>query len=107
MKKSKLFILSLSVLAGLSFLVPLENVHAAEIENSSTTLATNQIWATRTVPYTTKSSMWVSQTRNGTLYEGYIYNRGFSDGTGNYSFFSGYLRASGPYVPQSLKLDEK
>lgn len=51
--------------------------------------------------------MWVSQTRNGTLYEGYIYNRGFSDGTGNYSFFSGYLKQSGPYVPQSIELNER
>ncbi len=97
MKKFNMLLLSLVVAlsAGLAYQLP--NVQAAESAETKIEIASESIWVSRTVPYTRDQAMWVTETRNGKTYSGYIYNRGFSDGTGHYSFFSGYIR-TGPHA---------
>lgn len=101
MKKFKM--LSLSLVATISFGVPTTflNVHASENLTPVVSQVANEIFVTRTVPYTNKSAMWVTETRNGVTYSGYIYNRGM-DSTGNYSIFTGYIKA-GPYAPTIIE----
>ena len=98
MKKVKLFLLSFVVVLSSGFAFQLPNVQAAENTETKVEIASDSIWVSRTVPYTYQKSMWVTETRNGKTYSGYIYNRGFADGTGHYSFFSGYIR-TGPHAP--------
>ncbi|MCZ8539708.1 hypothetical protein [Psychrobacillus psychrodurans] len=105
MKKIIILTLSLVVVLCLGFAVQVENVQAAQSKETMISVASEEIFVTKVVPFTRQQSMWVTETRNGKTYSGYIYNRGFSDGTGNYSFFSGYLKI-GPYAPTVLKLEE-
>ena len=105
MKKFKILLLSLVVSLSFGFTAQAENVQAAESKETKIDVASDQIFVSRTVRYTREQSMWVTETRNGKTYSGYIYNRGFADGTGNYSFFSGYIK-TGPYAPVSLELDK-
>lgn len=104
MKKFKM--LSLSLVAILSLGVPttFSNVQASENVEPVIAKVSDQIFVTRTVPYTYTSAMWVTETRNGVTYSGYIYNRGM-DSTGNYSIFTGYIK-SGPFVdPYSIEIE--
>lgn len=105
MKKFKILLLSLVVSLSFGFTAQAENVQAAESKETKIDVASDQIFVSRTVRFTRDQSMWVTETRNGKTYSGYIYNRGFADGTGNYSFFSGYIK-TGPYAPVSLELDK-
>lgn len=105
MKKFIILILSLVVVLSLGFTVQVENVQAAQSKEIIISVAPEEIFVTKVVPFTRQQSMWVTETRNGKTYSGYIYNRGFSDGTGNYSFFSGYLK-TGPYAPTVLQLED-
>lgn len=105
MKKFRILMLSLVVVLSLGFAVQVENVQAAESIETKINIASDEIFVSKVVPYTTQQSLWVTETRNGKTYSGYIYNRGFSDGTGNYSFFSGYIR-TGPYAPTVLKFED-
>ncbi|QTD40024.1 hypothetical protein [Sporosarcina sp. Te-1] len=104
MKKFKIIYLSLILAFGFGFTVQMANVQAAENLEPVVSQAADEIFVTRTVPFTHAKSMWVTETRNGKTYSGYIYNRGFADGTGNYSFFSGYILA-GPYAPMATELE--
>ncbi|MCK1998672.1 hypothetical protein MPH47_15820 [Psychrobacillus psychrodurans] len=105
MKKFIILILSLVVVLSMGFAVQVENVQAAQSKETMISVASEEIFVTKVVPFTRQQSMWVTETRNGKTYSGYIYNRGFSDGTGNYSFFSGYLK-TGPYAPTVLQVED-
>ncbi|WP_042477319.1 hypothetical protein [Bacillus ndiopicus] len=100
MKKFKMLSLSLITAFTLSAPVTLSSVQAAENLEPVITPASDTIFVSRTVPLTYTSAMWVTETRNGKTYSGYIYNRG-TDSTGNYSIFTGTIRVGShvePYV---------
>lgn len=105
MKKFKILLLSLVVALSTGFAVQAENVQASESTETKVTVASDQIYVSKVVPFTRQQSMWVTETKNGKTYSGYIYNRGFSDGSGNYTLFSGYIK-TGPYAPTVIKIDE-
>lgn len=96
MKKFKM--LSLSLVATLSLGIPatFSTAQASVNVEPVISIVSDEIFVTRTVPYTNTSAIWVTETRNGKSYSGYIYNRG-QDSTGNYSIFTGYLK-TGPFV---------
>ena len=104
MRKFKM--LSFSLIAALSLGVSVQgsNVQASESGVPIIAQASDEIFVSRTVPFTHTSAMWVTETRNGKTYSGYLYNRG-TDTTGYLSIFTGYLKV-GPYVDQSLPEDE-
>ncbi len=99
MKKMKMVLLSLIVVLSSGFAFQLPNVQAAESTETKVEIASDRIWVSKTLPYTRETAIWVTEARNGKIYSGYLYNRGFADGTGHYSFFSGYLLTGGPYAP--------
>ena len=105
MKKFKILLLSFVIALCFGFTAQAENVQATESKETKVDVASEQIFVSRTVRFTRDQSMWVTETRNGKTYSGYIYNRGFADGSGNYSFFSGYIR-TGPHAPLSLELEK-
>lgn len=89
--------LSFIAVLSLGLSVAVSNVQASENAVPLITQAADQIFVSRIVPYTTRQSMWVTETRNGKTYSGYLYNRGFADGDGRTVLFTGNLKA-GPYV---------
>lgn len=103
---NKFKMLSLSLVAAFSFGVSatFSSVQAAESLTPEVSVAADTIWVTKTVLYTYTQALWVTETRNGITYSGYIYNRGM-DSTGNYSIFTGYLK-SGPYAELSILENE-
>ncbi|MBE1557102.1 hypothetical protein [Sporosarcina limicola] len=103
MKKFKMLALSLIAALSLGLSVTVSNVQASESVVPLITQASDQIYATRTVPYTHTSAMWVTETRNGKNYSGYVYNRGFADSSGHYSFFAGWLLAGSHADPYLLE----
>lgn len=105
MKKFKVISLSLILALGFGFSTQGSTVQAAENLEPVVSPAADEIFVSRTVPFTYSKSMWVTETRNGKTYSGYIYNRGFADSSGNYSFFSGYISV-GPYAPVETKLED-
>ncbi|MEC1178726.1 hypothetical protein P9B03_09550 [Metasolibacillus meyeri] len=105
MKKFKMLSLSLSLIAAFTLSTPatLSSVQAAENLEPVITPAADTIFVSRTVPKTFTSAIWVTETRNGKTYSGYIYNRGI-DKTGHFSIFNGEIRVGShaePYVLES------
>ncbi|WP_107838722.1 hypothetical protein [Metasolibacillus meyeri] len=98
--KAQLIMLSLSLIAAFTLSTPatLSSVQAAENLEPVITQAEDKIFVTRIEP-TNVSAIWVTETRNGKTYSGYIYNRG-SYGGGKY-IFNGYIHTgshANPYV---------
>ena len=77
MKKFKILSFSLIAALSLGLSVQVSNVQASESVVPLVTQAADEIYVSRTVPFTHTSAMWVTETRNGKTYSGYIYNRGF------------------------------
>ncbi|MER2039417.1 MAG: hypothetical protein ABS944_14825 [Solibacillus sp.] len=102
MNKFKVLILSLVAALSLGVTSTFSTVQATESLTPNISVASDTIWYSKEVPYTTTQSMWVTVNRNGKTYSGYIYNRGFGVDNVNYSFFSGTLRV-GPYAPTNVE----
>lgn len=100
MKKFKMLTLSFVAAISLSVSVNISSTQAAESLVPEVSIASDTLWYSKEVPYTTVQSMWVTVNKNGKTYSGYIYNRGFGVDNINYSFFSGTLKV-GPYAPLS------
>ena len=104
MRKFKMLALSLIAAVGLGLSVQVSNIQASESTEPLITPASDQIYAERIVGFTKQKSMWVTETRNGKTYSGYIYNRGIYDSNGLYVLFNGYIKV-GPYQPLAYKLE--
>ncbi len=96
MKKFKMLCMSVIAVFTLGMPATFSNVYASENTELVNAQAMDEIYVTRTVPKTHTSAMWVTETRYGKTYSGYIYNGGLT-ADGNYSVFAGYIKA-GPIV---------
>ena len=96
--KKKFKVLSLSLVATLclGFSAPFSNVQASENVESQITPVADRIFVERLELPTHTPAIWVTETRNGKRYSGYLYNRGYHP-TNGYSIFNGWLEA-GPFV---------
>lgn len=103
MKKFKILSFSLIAALSLGVSVQVSNVQASESSVPLITQASDQIFVSRERENRTPSSIWITETRNGKTYSGYIYYRGPHPNNGKY-IFTGYLKV-GPYVDQSLPDD--
>lgn len=81
MKKFKLVSLSLVAAISLSVSVNISSIQAAESLKPEVSVASDTLWYSKEVPYTTTQSMWVTVTQNGKTYSGYLYNRGYAVGS--------------------------
>lgn len=98
MKKIKLLSLGCAAVLSLGFTAQASSAHASvPVEPQAITQAADQIFVIKKLAFTTKSSIWVTEVRNGKTYSGYLYNRGTTDNNKT-STFSGYLQ-TGPYAP--------
>ncbi|WP_342472948.1 hypothetical protein MHH70_07465 [Metasolibacillus sp. FSL H7-0170] len=103
MRKFKM--LSLSLITAFTFSVPttLLSVQASENLEQEIAPVADTIFVSRTLTtYTT--ALWVTESRNGKTYSGYIYYNGKIDIYGRY-ILEGYISA-GPHVePYVLEFD--
>lgn len=98
MNKFKMLSLSLVTAFSLGLSATFSTVQAAESLTPEVSVASDTLWYSIEVPHTYTQSMWVTVTKNGKTYSGYIYNRGSGYDDPNKSFFSGTLKV-GPYAP--------
>ena len=103
MKKFKMLSLSLIAALCLGLSTPFINAQALTNVESEITPFADRIFVERLLNPTHTSAIWVTETRNGKTYSGYLYNRGFHP-TNGYSIFNGWLEAA-PYVDPFLLED--
>lgn len=104
MKKFKVLSLSFVAAMCLGLSASFSNVQASENTDSQINQAVDQIFVERYENPTSVSAIWVTETRNGKTYSGYLYNRGFHP-TNGYSIFNGWLQV-GPYVETSIPIED-
>lgn len=100
MKKIKMIGLSLLALGTFALPSTLDSVQASSNE-SGIVVNSETLFHAAWYPETTEQAKWVKVTKNGKVYSGYIYNRGYYLKVG-YDYFTGTLR-TGPYEPTDLK----